>query len=116
MRKCIKCLLFKNQTEFSIKPTGCNICKKCKSIYVHNLYLENKAEKSAYNRKYRTEHKDSHRKNNKRWIKNNPEYYKKSQYKRLYGITLEQQAKLLEIQNNKCLICGSQFTRISESG
>lgn len=115
MKKCTKCLNFKDIKEFS-KHSGCKDglqpgCKACAKAYRRSWYEANKERVQSVN---------------KTWVKNNPnhgkEWYQANkdvarnyQLKRDFGITLDEYNKMLANQNNKCKIClldSSQFNKV----
>ncbi|KKN10331.1 hypothetical protein LCGC14_1037690 [marine sediment metagenome] len=61
---------------------------------------------------YGKNNKEKRNERGRKWRKNNPElakyYDKKGRYKKLYGLTLEQVAKLKNINDNACWICNKK--------
>jgi hypothetical protein len=50
---------------------------------------------------------------NDRWNLNNPDYFKKNDLKRLYGMTLDQFNSLLDSQGNTCAICKCVMAKVN---
>jgi hypothetical protein len=100
MKKCTKCGVEKPLSEFTKKKSnkdGLDLwCKTCKSI-CSQKYLA-RPENAIENRKKATA-----------WNKQNPEkrrvIMQKENYKRRYGLTIEQKQELIDKQNSKCAIC-----------
>lgn len=98
MKKCTKCNELKNRTEF-YKDISRNdglsyICKKCAKEAVARCIAANPEQRKNTLKKYQESLPSGH--------------YKKYDLKSRYGITLEQYNNQLDIQNNKCAICGTK--------
>ena len=118
MKQCSKCKEWKLETEFHkskiYKDGLITHCKKCKSEYGMKHYADNKDKKAIYNssrknikRSYDKEYyasiKDGKRQD---WLLSTKQQRQAYQLKELYGITLEDKQRLLELQNGVCAICG----------
>ena len=117
--KCIKCdieLNDENYTYKSSKKQGKKICDSClrersKRYYAKNhekilekfrtYYVMNLKNDEQYNAKNRKKCKQN-------YIKNR-EKYKDRALKRIYGITLDDLKKMLELQEYRCKICGAEL-------
>lgn len=125
LKLCKKCGLekdlveFHNQTEKSDgKQSNCRECRnKLKRIYDilhkkenHIYYLKNIKRHKKLAKKYRKEHIKEMKKYKINMILKNPLYYRNSQLKSLFGITIEQYQKLRKKQNDVCAICGKKET------
>lgn len=64
-----------------------------------------KAARSEYNKAYRVKHRDKLLTYHKAYYAANKEQAAARNRKNLYGVTLEQHASLLEMQNSRCGIC-----------
>lgn len=94
MKKCNKCLIIKETTEF-FKDKACagglySICKYCKK-------------EATY--KWRSTNKDKYNAGAKNWRDNNKDKEYGHEIKRRYGITLVEYDAMLLAQGNKCLLC-----------
>ena len=128
MKYCTKCGLDKPFSEFNKNRSSkdklqaqCNACRK--------TYRQNNTDKIKIdNKKWRETNIDytkakakTYYNQNKQmaiarandWKNNNPERRKEiarnSHIKRKYGITIEQESQLKQLQNNKCAICKNEL-------
>lgn len=103
MKTCKECNETKELSEFPAakkRKDGSilykNFCKSCQSakdkVRYHALPEEKKKERNKLNR-----------------AKLGSDYFKNYKLEKLYGITLEDFKKRLDLQNNKCYICGCKF-------
>src|SRR5271166_6108264 len=68
----------------------CTVCTKTKVVGAKNWYRDNTCA-ACYQKQYKLE---------------NPDKYKDTKLRHLYGISLEQYNTMLAEQNHKCKICG----------
>ena len=101
MKKCTKCGIEKPLSEFNKKSstkTGLDPwCKPCKSVAYMNWIIENPDKKNDVKKRaavWNTENKD------KRKI-----IVQKNNYKKRYGLTIQQKQQLIDLQEQKCAIC-----------
>jgi len=86
-------------------------CKKCYNIYRKEVRKNNpktEEQKEIYNTKNRAYYlKNKERKAiySKKRREINPKLYRNLEYKRKYGISIEEYDKLLVQQNNSCAVC-----------
>lgn len=89
---CNKC---NSEKEFTKGATSCRECRRKYSI--------------EYRKKYKDKIKERQIKRNKNGELT--KYWRNFQYKRKYGITLEDYDKLIKNQNYVCAICGSNNSK-----
>ena len=98
LKKCSKCKILKPHSEFgkNIRKTDGyqNQCKECGYASSEQWRLNNLEHRSAYNKQYAIDNKES--------IRNRA-------LQREYGLTVEQFNEILLKQNNKCKICKKDF-------
>lgn len=103
----------------------CSACKEYKSILLFRSHVSPKTLRNRYGRRYRCKECDKNNQTQEQIIKRreisknfnqklkliNPEEHKRrhrrSNLKRLYGLSLEQYDELLKQQNGCCWICGT---------
>ena len=91
MKKCTKCGIEKEESEFYKSQTGHNglssHCKICDNIHCHNWYLNNKDHHRKYCKEYEIKNYDKIRKHKKEYVKNHPELrkLKYQRYKKLHS-------------------------------
>lgn len=94
MKSCNKCLIEKPLIDFYMDKNGkygrYSSCKECKNKRTEKWREKNREHYNRKMREYNAANKDSRR---------------DCDYKRKYGISLEQYNSKLESQNNKCWIC-----------
>lgn len=130
MKKCIKCGETKTLNEFvgchTYKDGKRNVCKSCDSVLRHEYYLKNADKITKKQREYRLKNIDKIKLAKAKW-QQSPKYkqyvkeysakpetkarFRKMQWQRKYGISPEQSDYLLNIQNNKCAICGVELVK-----
>lgn len=95
MKICNKCLIEKDEKEFFKDAASSDgrysICKSCKTKSTLQWRSKNKDLYNKNMREYQASHKDNRR---------------NCDYKRTYGITLEDFNRILTAQNGLCAICG----------
>ena len=64
-------------------------------------------------KEYQKAHKEHLNECTKQWRKNNPEKYRATKIKCLYGLSHEDWQKIWENQDGRCVICGKRFTKPS---
>jgi len=69
-------------------------------------YAEHPEKHRERNRKYYAEHPEKHRERNRKWQAEHPEKGREREYRRNYGITIEDYERRLVEQDGKCAICG----------
>lgn len=101
MKKCTKCGVEKPLSEFNKKSstkTGFDLwCKACKSVAHKNWILANPQKRKEAKKRandWNTENKD------RRKI-----IVQKNNYKKRYGLTVDQKQQLVDSQAQKCAIC-----------
>lgn len=101
MKKCTKCGVEKPLSEYHKKistKTGFDPwCKPCKSAAYKN-WISNNPEKQKVVKK-RASIWNAENKNKRKII------VQKNNYKKRYGLTVEQKQQLIDLQNQKCAIC-----------
>ena len=128
MKICNRCKLKKQNTDFYKNPYSKDrlksICKSCCKEYATS-HKEDRRQKSKLYLEAHPEAKDKKRRQSRKWSDNNRDRvnylgrrwymrnrknarinYRKNVLKHRYGLSLEDYANLLKIQNNKCAICG----------
>lgn len=107
MKRCGHCKRCKETTEFGFnkfKKDGlCGVCKLCRKKYKINH--KDKIQESQ--RKYYIKNKAKCNEASRKWAR------EIGKYKR-YGITKEEYDSLIISQNNKCAICGINFSGIKK--
>lgn len=108
MKKCTKCLIGKNESEFyKLKNIGPKTAKsglkaKCKECEKKWYQEYSKTEK------FRQRTRFLEKKRNK------PEVTRKKSLKQLYGITVEQYDSIFTDQNGNCKICGINQSKLTK--
>ena len=117
MPKCRVCGVELNDENWypSYKKYHRCICKKCENLRTKEYWEKHKKEKQQYKRRYYEIHKEEIKRKQKQYSKNNKEKLKEYQRIKHYGITLQQELKILKAQNNKCAICNKPLTDLSEA-
>lgn len=76
VKKCIKCLKTKPLTDFAVSKVNCsgrdNQCKKCKSVYCKQHYIDNKERYNFLRKKWKTDNPEKVKIGNKAYRENNP--------------------------------------------
>ena len=101
MYKCTSCIQEKALSEFKSSKTAKRghraVCKECDSLL---------------NEKWRKDNAAYKQQQDKEWKEANPDKvlfsYFKYNLKRNFGITVEDYASILESQDNRCAICGTE--------
>ena len=117
MAKCRVCgieLTDENWRSCDKKKHSC-ICMSCDYQKRKGYYKAHKEEIKERQKKWRKAHKREIQQYNKQhWEKykhkRNKSEIKEWNLKRLYNITLDQFNQILESQDNRCAICGKEFT------
>jgi hypothetical protein len=104
-KRCSRCK--KTETEVHFSPSkhhidgATNWCNLCQREY----YLKNKDRINAKNKEYQEKNKDRISKQRKEFYKKNSDRLKEIKMMRVYGIGMEDFARLLNNQNNACAVC-----------
>ena len=93
MKKCTKCFLEKEETEFHTHKQNERLRPDCKDCV------------NKRNSKYKKDFKELHLKQVKNWQKRNPDKVKDYSLRTEYGITLATYNQMAFAQAGKCLIC-----------
>lgn len=113
MKVCRKCLFEKPITEFPItdRERGYRkaLCKECESARVRAYYASN----PAYRERIKAR--------NAQWVVENPEaaktHRRTGMLRGKYDLSREQYAQLVELQGNRCALCGTdQPGRVGKNG
>lgn len=102
-------------------------CTKCKQKLDFDFFGKNKISKDGYTwwcrkclaaqrREWRNNNKDKAKKYAKEYRRKNPEKYRNSQMKSVFGITLEDYNKMFKKQKGLCKICGLPETHKNMHG
>jgi hypothetical protein len=91
------------------------ICPKCSSTDI-NAHGKCKPCAAAYMREWGKNNKDKISFQNKKYKRENPEKFRDSKYRTLFGITAKEYDNLLLLQNNLCAICGKAEKAKHQSG
>lgn len=105
MKKCSKCFIDKDTTEFhrhsgtkdGLQPD----CKECKKGYRKKWYEANRGAVLAKNKEWLAKNPGHSRE----WYRNNKQIARNWQLNRDFGISLDQYNKMLQDQSSKCKIC-----------
>lgn len=111
MKICYICKIAKKLNEFHASPMAADkhhaYCKKCTKEYSRLRYLNNKGKVNATNDRWAERNKERIKVYTKKY--NSSAHGKKvkraAHLKRKFKITLEQYAKMLKAQGNRCGIC-----------
>lgn len=98
---------------------GYKLCSRCKNIKPESEFYKNKSKEDGYShnckecgkyytKKWKSENRDAVKRYNKKNSIN------RNLIKR-YGITLDDKRNMLNIQNNRCKICGNEFEEESSA-
>ena len=118
MKQCAVCKESKSLTEYhrdkNKKDGLAPRCKACCKQAHQKWHQENKESRKQYDRKRYPKRKESILASNKVWRTNNKNKWtlsvKNANYKRKYGITLEEYNGRKKRQCNACAICGKEET------
>jgi hypothetical protein len=102
MKKCSRCQLEKDESEFYVNRTRNNLqtnCKSCGSVHAKNWLKNNKDRELKRRKEYYQKNKDRIR-----------ELSKIQHLRHTYGLSVEQYEEMLAKQNNLCAICNGPPT------
>ena len=114
MKKCYACQLEKDLSNFYIrtdngKKSYRGMCKDCELIKSVLWKKNNKEKSNKTAAQWRTDNSGKVKESHKKWRQNNPnrskELNKKSRLKNVFGISIEEENRMLLSQNNCCAIC-----------
>lgn len=113
-KECSDCNELKPLIDFHRSPVhsgGVNSkCKSCTNRRRQQNYYNNIESERKQAREYNLrQDKKILAAKKRKWAASNPDSIKNSNYKKLYGITLEEVLVMREKQNNRCLVCGNDF-------
>lgn len=114
-KQCTVCHNFKSLLDFSKNSSyssGVNSrCRECCNDQRHENYLNNREREIQRSLAYQSQFsKEELAQRKRKWAASNPDSVKNTNYKKLYGITLDEVRKMVASQNNLCLICKEPFT------
>jgi len=105
MKVCTKCLLPKEPKEFGACKGGKDglrsICKQC----CKERAAEQRQEHPEYTKEYSAKNSARINAYGCAWQRSNPEKIRNKNYKRKYGISLDDYNAMLKSQNDCCAIC-----------
>lgn len=98
---CNRCEATKDLTEFyKSKFSSTGYYSECKACYKQR------------NKKYHSENWDEILKTKQKYAKNNRDRRRNNDYKRMYGISLDEYNEILHKQKGRCKICSSHHTEL----
>lgn len=114
-KECTVCGKIKPLLDFSTNScyvNGINSrCRKCCNEKRRINYFDNLERETQRRKEYISKQDKAELAKKKRaWAASNPDSIKNTNYKKLYGITLDDVRNMVASQNNLCLICKEPFT------
>ena len=87
------------------------ICITCRKQYMEQYDKQYRKFHKEEKRQYDKQRYETHKREHKQYRETHKKERKQSNLKRLYNITLDQFNQMLKNQDNKCSICGKEFTK-----
>lgn len=110
MKTCLKCGALKEFSEYHAKRGKPQPqCKACRAKYMSKLYADNRERERKKRKEYYEKNKLAVSIKGKADRRANPEKYRLERKLKKYNLTKEDYEKMLEDQNNVCLLCFNLF-------